>query len=75
MTAADACSDLRAGNIALTKCSWAEARAAFERAARAGAGPEALEGLAEAAFFLDEPDTAVDGHERAYAGYRSGTVR
>jgi LuxR family maltose regulon positive regulatory protein len=28
-------------------------------------------GLAQAAFFLDEPDVAVDAHERAYAGYRS----
>ena len=71
MAAADVVSDLRAGRAALSDCSWAEARAAFERAAEAGAGPEALEGLAQAAFFLDEPDAAVDAHERAYALYRS----
>ena len=55
---------------ALRTCSWADARAAFERAAKTEAGPEALEGLAQAAFFLDEPDVAIDAHERAYAAYR-----
>jgi DNA-binding NarL/FixJ family response regulator len=62
-------SDLDAGEAALRECRWAEARAAFERAIQEGAGPEALEGLARAAFFLDEPDVAVDAHERAYAAY------
>jgi hypothetical protein len=38
---------------------------------QAGGGPEALEGLAQAAFFLDEPDLAIDAHERAYAAYRA----
>jgi tetratricopeptide (TPR) repeat protein len=71
MAAADVCADLRGGKSALSECRWAEAREAFERAARAGAGAEALEGLAQAAFFLDEPDVAVDAHERAYAAYRS----
>jgi hypothetical protein len=47
-----------------------EARAASERAAQAGAGAGPLEGLAQAAFFLDEPNLAVDAHERAYAAYR-----
>jgi DNA-binding NarL/FixJ family response regulator len=68
--AADVGSDLRAGKTALQECSWAEARAAFERAVHAGGGAEALEGLAQAAFFLDDPDLAVDAHERAYAAYR-----
>ena len=71
MAATDVRSDLRAGRAALRECSWVEARAAFERAVGAGAGPEALEGVAQAAFFLDEPDAAVDAHERAYAAYRS----
>jgi LuxR family transcriptional regulator, maltose regulon positive regulatory protein len=71
MAAADVQSDVRAGKTALSECSWAQARAAFERAAQAGAGPEALEGLAQAAFFLDQPDLAVNAHERAYAGYRA----
>jgi len=71
MAAADVRSDLGAGKAALSKCAWAEARAAFERASQAGGGPEALEGLAQAAFFLDEPDLAIDAHERAYAVYRA----
>lgn len=70
MAAADVRSYLQTGKSALAECSWGEARAAFERAAQAGAGAEALEGLAQAAFFLDEPDAAVDAHERAYAAYR-----
>lgn len=72
MTAAHVCADLLAGRTALAECSWVEARRAFDRAVRAGAGPEALEGLAQAAFFLDEPEVAVDAHERAYAAYRDG---
>lgn len=71
MVAVDVGSDLRAGKAALRECNWAEARAAFERAVDAGAEPEALEGLAQAAFFLDEPDVAIDAHERAYAAYRA----
>ena len=70
MAAADVESELGAGKAALSECRWVEARAAFERAAEAGGGPEALEGLAQAAFFLDEPELAVDAHERAYAAYR-----
>jgi DNA-binding CsgD family transcriptional regulator len=70
MSAPNVRSDLAAGEAALRACSWAVARAAFARAIDAGAGPEALEGLARAAFFLDEPDVAVDAHERAYAAYR-----
>jgi LuxR family transcriptional regulator, maltose regulon positive regulatory protein len=69
--AADVETQLGAGKTALSECRWVEARAAFERAAQAGAGPEALEGLARAAFFLDEPELAVDAHERAYAAYRA----
>ena len=71
MAAVDVRRDLGAGKAALSKCAWAEARAAFERAAQAGGGPKAFEGLAQAAFFLDEPDIAVDAHERAYAAYRA----
>jgi DNA-binding CsgD family transcriptional regulator len=62
--------DLDAGAQALSRCDWPEARAAFERAEAAGAGPEAAEGLAQAAFFLADPACAVDARERAYAGYR-----
>ena len=71
MAGADVETELGAGKAALSECCWAEARAAFERAVHAGAGPEGLEGLAQAAFFLDEPELAVDAHERAYAAYRA----
>jgi DNA-binding CsgD family transcriptional regulator len=70
MASGNARSELQAGNAALTACRWADARAAFKDAVDAGAGPEALEGFARATFFLDEPDAAVDAHERAYAAYR-----
>jgi DNA-binding CsgD family transcriptional regulator len=63
-------SDLEAGVTALAACEWDTARAAFERAAAAGAGPEALEGLAQAAFFLGESALALETRERAYARYR-----
>ncbi|HEY7633243.1 MAG TPA: LuxR C-terminal-related transcriptional regulator [Thermoleophilaceae bacterium] len=62
--------DLDAGARALDQCNWADARAAFERAIADGAGPKALEGLAQATFFLDEVELALETHERAYAGYR-----
>jgi hypothetical protein len=71
MARADVQSDLRARQAALSECSWVEARAAFERAVVAGGGQEALEGLAQAAFFLDDPDAALDAHERAYVAYRA----
>src|SRR5919204_5118621 len=47
MAAADVRSYLRDAKAALTECCWAEAGAGFERAADGGAGPEALEGLAQ----------------------------
>jgi hypothetical protein len=71
MAAADVHNDLEAAKAALGECSWVEARVAFASAVAAGGGPEALAGLARAAFFLDDPDTAVDAHERAYAAYRA----
>jgi DNA-binding CsgD family transcriptional regulator len=67
----DARSDLlAAGEMALERGAWEEARAAFERALATGAGPEALEGLARAAWFLDEVPLVFDARERAYAAYR-----
>jgi DNA-binding CsgD family transcriptional regulator len=68
MATADASSDpLAAGTDALERSAWEEALAEFERA---GDSPEALEGLATAAFFLDRGDVVLDARERAYAGYR-----
>jgi Amidohydrolase len=45
---------LAAGEAALERGAWEEARAAFDRALATGGGPEALEGLATAAWFLDD---------------------
>jgi DNA-binding CsgD family transcriptional regulator len=71
MTTMDARSDaLAAGEAALGRGAWEEARAAFERAVAAEAGPDALEGLATAAWFLDEAPLVFDARERAYAGYQ-----
>jgi DNA-binding CsgD family transcriptional regulator len=71
MATMDARSDaLAAGQAALERGAWEQARAAFERALAAEAGPEALEGLATAAWFLDEAPLVFDARERAYAGYR-----
>jgi hypothetical protein len=62
--------DLEAGAQALARCDWIAARAAFERAEDAGAGPEALEGLAQAAFFLTDSARAIEARERAFTAYR-----
>jgi DNA-binding CsgD family transcriptional regulator len=61
---------LSAGAAALERAAWPEALAAFERAVAEDAGPEALEGLATAAFFLDDTAVMLDARERAYTGYR-----
>jgi LuxR family maltose regulon positive regulatory protein len=61
---------LAAGEAALEHGAWQEARAAFERALATGAGPEALEGLATAAWFLDDAPLVFDARERAFAAYR-----
>jgi LuxR family transcriptional regulator, maltose regulon positive regulatory protein len=71
MATMDARSDpLAAGEAALERGAWKEALTAFQGAVAAGAGPEALEGLATAAFFLDEGRLVFDARERASAGYR-----
>jgi DNA-binding NarL/FixJ family response regulator len=61
---------LAAGNAALARGAWPEARTAFEEAFAADGCPEALEGLATAAFFLNDGTTAIDARERAYAAYQ-----
>ena len=67
----DADADLLAvGEAALARGAWEEARAAFERALAAAPAPEALEGLATAAWFLDDVPLGFDARERAYAAYR-----
>jgi LuxR family maltose regulon positive regulatory protein len=69
-TTDDRSDPLAAGEAALARGAWQEARDLFEEAVADGAGPEALEGLATAAFFLDQGPVVLDSRERAYAQYR-----
>jgi DNA-binding CsgD family transcriptional regulator len=62
---------LAAGQAALARNDWQAAHDAFAEAVAAGGGPEADEGLAGAAFWLDRPEAVFDAAERAYAGYRT----
>ena len=62
--------DCRAGDDALARGEWAEARDAFEAAAASTGSAEALEGLGLAAWWLDEADLVFDSRERAYRAYR-----
>ena len=57
---------------ALRQGSRARAKASFEEALRSGETPQALEGLAEAAFWLEDAETAIDARERAFRLYREG---
>jgi DNA-binding NarL/FixJ family response regulator len=59
-------------NEALSNADWNTARTLFSEALERTESPEALEGLAAAAFFLDEAELALNARERAYASYRAG---
>ena len=48
-----------------------EAAAAFARFAAATGDPRAYEGCAQAAWWLDDGDTALEAREAAYRGFRS----
>ena len=61
---------LDAGRSALGRGDWEAARVAFERALEAAETPEALEGLALAAWWLDRAELVFDARERAYRMYR-----
>jgi DNA-binding NarL/FixJ family response regulator len=58
--------DCIAGEDALARGAWEEARDAFEAALRERESPEALEGLGTAAWWLDLADVVFDVRERAY---------
>jgi LuxR family transcriptional regulator, maltose regulon positive regulatory protein len=64
--------DRDAGRAALERGAWREAEHAFTRAVAVEETPEALEGLALAAWWLDEAEVVFDARERAYRAYRSG---
>src|SRR5437016_5597295 len=57
------------GRAALVRGDWLGAKHAFELARQSDAGPEPLEGLALAAWWLDEAEVVFDARERAYRGY------
>ena len=54
---------IEAGQAALARCAWQEARASFEQA---GETVEALLGLGIAARYELDAATALDAHERAF---------
>jgi DNA-binding NarL/FixJ family response regulator len=58
------------GFRALQSWRWQEARDAFEESIARRESPEALEGLASAAGWLDDATTMVTSRERAYGLYR-----
>jgi len=58
-----------AGDEALDRGAWVEARSAFESALLVREFPEALEGLGTAAWWLDLADLVFDSRERAYRLY------
>ncbi|HSI79959.1 MAG TPA: LuxR C-terminal-related transcriptional regulator [Solirubrobacterales bacterium] len=72
--------DRLAGEEALARGKWREARASFARALAAAETPEALEGLSWAAWWLDDAKTVFSARERAYRLYeraddRAGAAR
>ena len=60
----------RAGE-ALRSADWTSAQRLFAEALAEEETPEALEGLATAAFFLEQAEMTLDARERAYARYRA----
>src|SRR5436190_5947998 len=58
-----------AGDECLSRGAWTDARRAFETTLADRESPEALEGLALAAWWLDDADAVFDSRERAYRLY------
>src|SRR5436190_8656832 len=59
-----------AGDAALARGAWEEARVAYARALAAHEPAEALEGLGLAAWWLDDAEAVFDSRERVYRLYR-----
>jgi hypothetical protein len=64
-------SECLAADDALARGAWAEAREAFEEALGVREIPEALEGLGNAAWWLDLADLVFNSREHAYRLYLS----
>lgn len=58
------------GNDALASGSWHEARELFEHALDEDESPEALEGLGQSCWWLDDVTRVAEARERAYQLYR-----
>lgn len=56
-----------AGELALRRGAWEQARTAFEAALAEGESADAFDGLARALWWLDRPAEAIDARVRAYA--------
>jgi LuxR family transcriptional regulator, maltose regulon positive regulatory protein len=65
----DAAEVLALADQALAANEWETAFAGYSAAVEAGAGPEALEGLAAAAWALDRAEAVFEARERAYTLY------
>lgn len=61
---------LHAGQEALDRAAWQQARALFEAALAREETPEGLEGLGAAAWWLGDAAAVFDARERAYQLYR-----
>jgi LuxR family transcriptional regulator, maltose regulon positive regulatory protein len=61
---------LSAGEEALARAEWEEARSLFEEALEADEAPGALEGLSWAAWWLDDAESVFEARERAYRLYK-----
>ncbi len=61
---------MEAGNDALARGAWQDAKSAFESALARRESPEALEGLGLTAWWLDLGESVFESRERAYTLYR-----
>lgn len=65
-----------AGQLALLKGTWLEARSHFEHALAASSSPAAFEGLSWAAWWLEDVPACLGAREQAYRLYRQdGNLR
>jgi DNA-binding NarL/FixJ family response regulator len=62
---------LRAGEEALRRGAWSEARAHYEAALASGESAEAWEGLGWAGYWLHDAELTIDSRERAYRAFRA----
>jgi hypothetical protein len=64
--------ECQAGDAALARGAWEDARDAFDRALATRESPEALEGLGRAGWWLDLADVVFDARARLAGVARGG---